>query len=131
MKSFITLMILLSASWMSTPLMGQNNALQPVVKALQAGSASALARHFDSNVEVTLLDQEDIYSKAQSEQIVKDFFMKHNITGFSLMHEGSSGDSAVFGIGILETNKGKFRTYIYLKESSGKYVIQKLKFTHD
>lgn len=131
MKSLVSVLILAFFTSLTSVGWAQSKALQPVVSALEAGNAKALASSFDTNVEITLPTEEGFYSKAQSEQMVKEFFMKNKPQGFTLMHEGESGGNAVFGIGTLTTSGGSFRTYVYLKQSGGQSIIQKLKFTHE
>ncbi len=131
MTYWITFVALICSMSLS-PIQAQSSALQPVTQALQAGNAKIVASYFDVNVEITLPTEEGVYSKAQAEQMVKDFFLKTRPSGFRLMHEGDSGGNAIFGIGELETAQGDFRTYIYMKRlSSSGFVIQKLKFTND
>ncbi len=98
---------------------------------LKAGNAKELAKHFDSNVEITILDKEDVYSKAQAELVVKDFFNKYPPTGFELIHQGASDKSAKYGIGSLVTTKGTFRAYVYVKEKGSVFLIQELRFEEE
>jgi hypothetical protein len=41
----------------------------------------------NNNVNVTILDNENTYSKAQAEMVIKDFFAKHQPKAFSPVHE--------------------------------------------
>ena len=43
----------------------------------KAGNSKELAKNFSSSVELSILGEEDVYSKAQAEQILRDFFTKH------------------------------------------------------
>lgn len=131
MKSLVSIVMLTLFSFTGAFIQAQSTSLQPVVAALQAGNAKALATAFDTNIEITLPEEEGFFSKAQSEQMVKEFFMKNKPSAFSLIHEGESGGSALFGIGTLTTSGGNYRTYIYMKEINGKGTIQKLKFSHE
>lgn len=106
--------------------------LKQVALAIQAGNANELAKHFDGMVEVTLDGSEGKeYSKAQSEQVMKDFFSKNPPTSFKFMHNGESGGNTMFGIGTMESSKGNFRVNIYFKKDGSKYLIYKLKFYND
>ncbi len=99
--------------------------------AIQAGNATALARYFDDQVELTILDNENGYSKVQAIEVVKNFFNKHPVTNFTIMHHSTTGGNAEYAIGTLQTTLGTFRTYILLKNIEGKMLIQQLKFTED
>ena len=100
-----------------------------VSSAIRSGDARQVASYFGSSIDLTILNREDMYSKAQAELIVKDFFSKHPPKSFILLHKGSSKENTVYGIGNLTTTSGKvFRTSFFLKMSGGRYVIQELRF---
>lgn len=97
--------------------------------AIRSGDAKQLATYFGSSVDLTVISQEDVYSKAQAELIVKDFFSRNPPKSFTLLHKGSSREGTVYGIGNLQSTNGKsFRTSFFLKMSSGRYMIQELRF---
>ena len=102
---------------------------EDVSNAIRSGDAKQLATYFGSSVDLTVLDQEDVYSKAQAELIVKDFFSKNPPKNFTLLHKGSSREGTVYGIGKLQTTNGKvYRTSFFLKVASGRYLVQELRF---
>ena len=45
--------------------------------AIRAGDAHHIAGYFDAKVNLALSNQEDVYSKAQAELLIKDFFSKN------------------------------------------------------
>ena len=97
--------------------------------AIRSGDARQLATFFGTSVDLTMGNQEDVYSKAQAELIVKDFFGKNPPKSFTLVHKGSSREGTVYGIGSLQAANGKvFRTSFFLKMTSGRYLIQELRF---
>ena len=100
-----------------------------VANALRSGDYRQLASYFGSSVDLTVSSQEDVYSKAQAELIVKDFFSKNPPKSFTLLHKGSSREGTVYGIGKMQSTNGKvYRTSFFLKMASGKYLIQELRF---
>lgn len=126
---FSLIAILISMAW--NPAFGQDDAIDRISSSIKAGSAKAIAGHFDANVEITLPGNEGYYSEAQSEQILKDFFQSNKPVGFSIMHKGDSGD-AMYVIGSLTVESGQaFRTFIYLIKEGDSFKIQQLKFTDD
>jgi hypothetical protein len=48
-----------------------------IMQAMKSGQTSGITKFFSNNVELTLLDNEGIYSKQQSEQMLKNFFAQH------------------------------------------------------
>ena len=94
---------------------------------IKAGNASELAKYFDENVLLTLPDKSDSYSKAQAEQIVRDFFSNNGVKGFEVKHKGDSPSGQYF-IGTLQTKSGSYRAHVFLQTKSGKDVIKEIRF---
>ncbi len=92
-------------------------------KALNTGSPQKLSAFFAESIDLTILDEEDVYSKKQAEQIIKKFFTNHVISSYEVVHTGSAKDGSFFEIGILHTKKKNYRTYFVLK---GKLENQKI-----
>jgi hypothetical protein len=96
--------------------------------AIRSGDAKLVATYFNSTIDLTLINQEDIYSKAQGEQLLRDFFTKNPPKTFSLDHKGSSREGTLFSIGTFTSTTGKtFRVSFTLKMLQGKYSIQELR----
>ena len=74
MKKIFTT-ILLSAVLLLSSFKVQQG-IDEVVGALKSGNATELAKYLDDNVELTLPEKSDSYSKAQAQVIIKDFFSK-------------------------------------------------------
>lgn len=101
--------------------------IDEVIGALRSGNASELAKYFDDNVELTLPDKSDSYSKAQALLIVKDFFGNNDVKGFDLKHKGDS-PGGHFCIGTLQTKVGNFRTNVFMKAKGNKEVVTLIRF---
>ena len=104
------------------------NKIDQIVIAIKAGNAEELAKFFDNRIEITILDEEAIYSKAQAELVIKDFFTKYPPKSFQLVHNGTSSKGSEYAIGNLITTKQKFRTYFYIKKVGQTYYIEQLRF---
>jgi len=99
-----------------------------VSAAFRSGDARAIASYFGNTIELTLLTQEEVYSKAQAEMILKDFFSKNNPKAFKVLHKGSSREGMMYGIGSMQTTGGKsFRISFYLKSADHKNYLQELR----
>lgn len=97
--------------------------------AIRSGDSHKIASYFDSKIELALSNQEDVYSKAQAELLVKDFFVKNPPKSFSLVHKGSSKEGTLFAVGTLASSNGKtFRVSFVLKTIEGRNTIQELRF---
>lgn len=100
-----------------------------VSSAVKTGNASSVAKYFSANVDLKILDKEDVYSKAQAELILKDFFSKNPVKSFAVMHKGTSKSGDQFAIGTYESTGGKkFRSYFLFKKEGAGLTIQQLRF---
>ena len=96
---------------------------------LNAGDASKLAVHFNSTVDLMIPGNEGSYSKKQTEQIVKAFFVAQPVQSFTLDRKGTSNDGSQYMIGTLKITSGKtFRVYIFIKTGTTENLIQQLQF---
>lgn len=104
--------------------------LAEITRAINAGDADGLGRYFDESVEIAVLDQEDVYNKAQAIAVMKTFFAQNKPKTFSQVHQGTSkGNDSQYCIGNLVTaNNQTFRVYIYMKVNGSQYLIQELRF---
>lgn len=89
-----------------------------IVGAFKAGNAAKIASYFAENVDLSILETENLYSKSQAEQILKSFFEKHVPSEFTIVHKGKSGASEYF-IGELICNDGTYRVTLNSKSTDG------------
>jgi hypothetical protein len=107
----------------------QADGLDAVANALRSGDAKSVAKFFGSTIDLTIVAKEEVYSKIQAEQVLKEFFVKNHPRSFKIIHKGASKEGAQYGIGSLSTNQGQtFRTYIYIKQSGKSIQVQELRF---
>lgn len=118
----VLILALVAASSFSS-LMG----IDEVISALRTGNSAELSKFFDDNVELTLPDKSDNFSRAQAQLILKDFFGNNGVKGFDLKHKGDS-PGGHFCIGTLQTNAGNFRTNVFMKTKNGKEVVKEIRF---
>ena len=123
-KGVVLAFLLILPSLSFTPF----DVLDDVASAIRSGDSRAVARFFDSNVEIAILDRESSYSKTQAEMILRDFFAKNQVQSFVLKHRGSSEEGSSFGIGALKTSSQTFRVYYFVKQKGSQKVIQEMKF---
>ena len=97
-----------------------------VVSALKSGNAKELAKYFNPNIDLTIIDKQDIYSKTQAEIILKEFFSKNIPSNFTVMHQGGK-EGSKYVIGNLITSTGTYRVSLFLKLQGVSQVIQQLR----
>lgn len=125
MKTFLNTLLVGSFILLSSFI--QQGSIDEVIGALRSGNATDLSKYFDENIELTLPDKSDSYSKAQAQLIVKDFFKNNGVKGFELKHKGDAPDGH-FCIGTLQTTAGSFRTNVFMKMKNSKEVVREIRF---
>jgi hypothetical protein len=126
MKTFFTFLLVGSFSLFSS--FTTQSSIDEVINALRAGNSTELSRYFADNVELTLPDKNDSYSKAQAQLIIKDFFANNGVKRFDLKHKGDAPGGGHFCIGTLNTNAGNFRTNVFTTIKKGKEVVNEIRF---
>ncbi|MFN8153666.1 MAG: DUF4783 domain-containing protein [Bacteroidia bacterium] len=103
--------------------------LDDIANSLRSGDARSVTRYFGNTVDLTIGSQEEVYSKIQAEQVLRDFFSKNTPRSFTILHKGESKEGARYAIGTMVTAQGtKYRTYFYIKQQGSTAVIQELRF---
>jgi hypothetical protein len=100
---------------------------EALIASMKSGSAPAIAKHFESNIEMTLLSNTGTYSKAQAEGILRDFFSKNSVKGFEVNHQGTSPEGAKYFQGSLATSTGTYNAYLFGKNAAGVFLIRELR----
>lgn len=100
-----------------------------IANAIRSGEAKAISRFFGTSINLTIVNQEDLYSKAQAEQVLRDFFAKNTPRSFNIIHKGVSKEGAKFAIGTLTTAQGgNFRVYFYIRMTTSGESLQEIRF---
>ncbi len=97
-----------------------------ITQCIKSGNSDELAKYFNDDVELVILDKEDVYSRYQAQQILKNFFSNHHPTSFSIIHEGGK-EGSFFAIGTLKTSNGNYRIYFLIKKKSGRELIHQMR----
>lgn len=107
----------------------QNPGVDAIKSALATGDVDGLARFFGESVEVSIMDNEQIYSKSKAVDAVRAFFNQNKPKGFAQVHAGKSkGNDDEYCIGNLTTGGATYRVYLYLKMGGGQPTIQEIRF---
>lgn len=123
-----TVFILFITAVLFTAISSETTAQVPdeIIKSLKTGNAKTLSEYFNQNIELVVLEEDNVCSKAQAQQIVGKFFSNNTPEGFNIIHQGGK-EGAQYVVGNLVTNKGSFRTYFLLKKTDGKEYIHQLR----
>lgn len=123
MKQITTLFILCATGF---TLLAQSSITDNAANAISAGNAKELAKFFGNNIDLAVADKEDVYSSAQAELILKDFFAKHPPKTFNIIHQGTSKQGLQYIIGSLVSDRN-YRVSFYIKKQGQAASIQQLR----
>jgi len=93
----------------------------------KSGNSKEIAKNFAPTIELIIIDEEDVYSKAQGEQILKDFFNKHTPTKTSIFHRINNSQNYRFGVILVSTAKETYRVSVTMKKFNTAFLITELR----
>lgn len=106
--------------------------LDDVCRAIGSGNVEQLSAVMDTEVELSILNKEDLYSRAQATDALKTFFAQNKPSSFGKVHQGASKSAdAEYCIGTLATANGPFRVYVYVAKRDNGVLLQELRFERE
>ena len=109
----------------------QSDIFNPMKDAIKANDAATLVKSFASSVDINLEGNINTYSKAQSEFVLKDFFKKHPVTEFTIVHMGSSKGGLQFSIGRYLSGSDSYNVLIRLRQVGSEYLVHEISFVKE
>ncbi|MDR3180507.1 MAG: DUF4783 domain-containing protein [Prevotellaceae bacterium] len=110
------------------PQMSCEELFDPIMKTLKDNSAEDFSKYFADAVEIDFFGKNTIYSKVQSEQIVKDFFERKAIKQITLKHCSGKEYLKYAVISITDLGGLLYRATIFIRiENDGKVVVQEIR----
>lgn len=125
-KSKIILLVSLLA--ITTHGFSQKETIDEVRQAIKIGSSKEFAKHFNANIDVTLDQSIQTYSKTQAEYVFKDFFKNNPPTSFTIVHQGSSKGGLPYAIGQYISKGQTYRVWMRIKNTGSTYLIHEISF---
>ncbi|MDN5287654.1 MAG: hypothetical protein JWR38_3928 [Mucilaginibacter sp.] len=99
-----------------------------VASLIKEGNTRELSKLFAANVEISIMENENIYSQAQATLILDKFFSTNKPKSIKLLHKVNSSVNYRLGVFILTTDNGQlYRVAFTLKETDGKMPIIELR----
>lgn len=108
-------------------LLAQADVKDQVTAAIGSGDVNTLGEKLVANVDLTVLNTSDYYSKAQATGILRKFFDGHAPKGLRIEHEGTSKMGDRYCIGQLTTANGVFRVTFFLKKTGDVTQVKQLR----
>lgn len=93
----------------------------------RGGNSKEIASNFSPSVDLIIIDDEDVYSKAQAEQILRSFFTKYPPIKSTVIHRLNTNPNYRYGALSLVTKSGTFRVSITMKKSGAAFFITELR----
>jgi hypothetical protein len=122
MKIFANI-ILMMFSFLTTTWGQEKIECEEIVNAIKDAQATDLSPYLASTVECDIFGKSNVYSKAQTIQVMKDFFTQNKPKQFTVNHQGGQGETKFF-IGTYKTIAGKkYRISCSVKRETGKTDI--------
>jgi len=100
------------------PFVAVADPIDKVAGLIKQANTHGLAEMFAPNIEITILTDENVYSKAQAEQVLDRFFMQNKPKSVQILHRVNSNQNYRFGVLILTTDKGTYRVAFTLKDDA-------------
>ena len=118
--SKIFLSVLFSLSMLSLPA----QSLEEALAAFGKGDAARIGSWIESDVEMTILNDIDFYTKNDAVAALNSFFTKYPPKSITEMHKGTSKNSdSRFIIAELMAGTDRFRVYLYSEQNGNKFII--------
>lgn len=97
----------------------------------KAGESQKISEYFSSAVELNILSEENSYSKAQAEIILRDFFFRNKPIDVKILHRLSSNPNYKLAVLSLQSAKDNFRFTISLTSNGERFLINEIRIEYD
>lgn len=111
--------------------LAQQEIFNPLKEAIKGNDAVALVKSFAASVDINLEGNINTYSKTQSEFVLKDFFKKHPVTDFSIVHTGSSKGGLQFAIGRYLSANDSYNVLMRVRQVGEVYLVHEISFVKE
>ncbi len=128
MKRIVFTLILFCYSILNT--FAQTGIYEDLAAGFNGSDQRLISKYFNNKVELTIMDQSNVYSKTQAELVLRDFFVKYPPIEFQILHRNnkSGTEGAGFAIGQMNTRSGNFRVYFIIKQVDNTTYLQEMRF---
>ncbi len=105
----------------------QSDKIDNIAGFIKQGNTPEIVKLCASTVEMTVMGQEDTYSKRQVEDALNKFFSQNKPQHVQLLHKVNSNQKFLFGVVILKSTGGTYRIAYTLNETEGAMKIIELR----
>jgi hypothetical protein len=97
--------------------------IDKVAELIRSGDIHELSGLFAPTIELSILDDENVYAKAQAELVLQKFFKENKPGSVKVLHKINSNPNYQFGVLIFTSDKSAFRITCTLKQSSQRLAL--------
>jgi hypothetical protein len=98
---------------------------------LKTSDSRKIGEYFAPLIEMNILMDENEYSKAQAELILRDFLSKNKPVSVKVIHRLSSNPNFRFAVLSLQSEKNKFRVSISMSKDGELFFIKVIRIEYD
>ena len=102
-----------------------------VASIIRQGKTHELSKLFAPSIDMTILEEQNVYSQAQEEIILDKFFRQNKLETVTILHKIDSTPNYQFGVLLITTAKGIFRVTFTLKSEGGRLSIIEFRMERD
>lgn len=106
--------------WILNP---QVDKIDQVAVLLKDGDTKELFKMFSTKVELTILDEGNVYSNVQAQIVLNNFFNKNQPKSMKMIHVSNTNQNHKFAVILLNTSTGYYRTFYSLKKIDGGFYL--------
>jgi hypothetical protein len=127
-KTAVLWVMMLGAGFVAN---AQSEIFTPMRDAIKSSDATGLVRSFAQSVDINLEGNINTYSKAQSEFVLKEFFKKHPVNDFSIVHVGSSKGGLQFCIGKYVSGSDSYNVLMRVRQVGADNLVHEISFVKE
>jgi hypothetical protein len=97
--------------------------IDDVAGLIRRGDIHALSAMFAPSVEISILNEENVYSRTQGELVLNKFFNENKPRAVKMVHRVNSNPNYYFGVIMVNTDKGAYRVACTLKQVDKRFEL--------
>jgi hypothetical protein len=105
--------------------------IDAVAKHFASGDAQKMSSYFASAIELNVFSEENLYSRSQAEQILRDFFSKNRPVSVKVIHRLTSNSNYRLAVLSMQTAKDKFRVTISMSSNGERFLVKEIRIEYD
>jgi hypothetical protein len=124
--------IILYFLFLFTPFQGQkSDSFEAIAGFLKVSDSRNIAAFFAPIIEMNILSEENEYSKAQAELILRDFLLKNKPITLKILHKLNSNPNYRFAVFSVQSMENKFRISISMAKDGDYFYIKVIRIEYD